>query len=85
MSLIQSEYLIKTIKHTLHYVFASFQGYDMTMTLQTGMPAGTYCDIITGNPGESPCAGATITVGSDGNAEIFISGSSEDPIVAIHV
>ena len=57
----------------------------MTMKLQTGMPAGTYCDIISGNPGESPCSGTTVTVGSDGNAEIFISGSSEDPILAIHV
>ena len=61
------------------------QDYDMNIILQTGMPAGTYCDIISGNHGEFPCSGATITVGSDGNAEIFISGSSEDPIVAIHV
>ena len=57
----------------------------MNVILHTGMPAGNYCDIITGNPGEFPCTGATITVGSDGNAEIFISGSSEDLIVAIHV
>ena len=57
----------------------------MTMKLQTGMPAGTYCDIISGNPGESPCSGTTVTVGSDGNAEIFIAGGSEDPILAIHV
>ena len=57
----------------------------MSETLQTGMPAGTYCDIISGNPGESPCSGSTVTVNSDGTANIYIPGGSEDPILAIHV
>ena len=61
------------------------QDYDMNINLQTGMPAGTYCDVLSGNHGEFPCSGATVTVNANSDAEIFISGSSEDPIVAIHV
>jgi alpha-amylase len=56
----------------------------LTREFQTGMPAGSYCDIISGDPTSSGCSGATITVNSGGGATFSIDASSDDPIVAIH-
>ena len=47
----------------------------MRVTLMTGMPAGTYCNIMDG------CA-TQVRVNSDGTAKIQIS-NSEEPILAI--
>jgi len=60
-------------------------GGTMTETLQTGMPGGAYCDVISGDATSSGCSGATVTVNGDGTATISIDASSDDPIVAIHV
>lgn len=56
----------------------------MDMSFSTGMSAGTYCDIISGNKINGSCTGKTVTVGGDGKARIVIGGSDEDPMVAIH-
>jgi len=60
------------------------ESYDLSVRLQTGMPAGTYCDVISGNPDDAPCP-YSITVDGSGYADIYIRGGSEDPIVAIHI
>jgi alpha-amylase len=52
--------------------------------LQTCLPAGSYCDVISGNKEGGSCSGKTITVNGDGTANISISNEDEDPIVAIH-
>jgi len=41
--------------------------------------------LITGNLQSGSCTGKTITVGSDGQAQISISNTDEDPMVAITV
>ena len=59
---------------------------DLSQTLATGMPAGTYCDIISGDisaDGQS-CTGDYIDVDGSGYAYISLSASSEDPFMAIH-
>ena len=56
----------------------------MTRDFQTGMPAGTYCDIISGNPTSDGCSGNSVTVDGGGWATISIDASSDDPIVAFH-
>jgi hypothetical protein len=53
--------------------------------LQTGLPAGTYCDVISGDKVNSYCSGISVTVNSDGTAYFSISNSAEDPFIAIHV
>ena len=54
--------------------------------LQTGLPAGKYCDVITGQVGrDGRCTGSTIDVHSDGKARISINETAEDPIIAIHI
>ncbi|XP_040560460.1 pancreatic alpha-amylase isoform X2 [Gallus gallus] len=57
----------------------------MNVDLQTGLPAGTYCDVISGQKEGSACTGKQVYVSSDGKANFQISNSDEDPFVAIHV
>ncbi|KAM3914848.1 pancreatic alpha-amylase-like [Leptodactylus fuscus] len=58
---------------------------DMDITLNTGLPAGTYCDIISGQKNGDSCTGKQITVSSNGTANFRISNSDADPFVAIHL
>lgn len=54
-------------------------------TLNTGLPSGTYCDVISGQKQGSACTGKQVQVGGDGRAYFKISNTDEDPFVAIHV
>ncbi|KAM6167492.1 pancreatic alpha-amylase isoform 2-T2 [Erethizon dorsatum] len=58
--------------------------WSLSSTLQTGLPAGTYCDVISGDKVDGNCTGIKIQVSSDGNAHFSISNSAEDPFIAIH-
>ncbi len=51
---------------------------------QTCLPAGSYCDVISGDKVGATCSGKTIVVGTCGTAQISISNTDEDPMVAIH-
>jgi hypothetical protein len=53
--------------------------------LQTSLPGGTYCDVISGEKQESFCTGKTVTVEPDGTAFIQIPESQEDGVLAITV
>jgi alpha-amylase len=61
----------------------------ITQTLQTGMPAGEYCDVISCDNNLPPCGNsgggckATITVDSSGYAT-FTVPNGEDPMIAIY-
>nr|XP_004659121.2 pancreatic alpha-amylase-like isoform X3 [Jaculus jaculus] len=57
----------------------------LSIDLQTGLPAGTYCDVISGDKIDGTCTGIKIQVSGDGRAHFSISNSAEDPFVAIHV
>ncbi|XP_058491554.1 alpha-amylase-like [Solea solea] len=58
--------------------------WEMDVTLNTGMPGGTYCDVISGQKEGNVCTGKQIQVGDDGRAHFQISNTDEDPFVAIH-
>ncbi|GLG97161.1 Alpha-amylase A [Gryllus bimaculatus] len=51
--------------------------------LNTGLPQGTYCDLISGLKSGSSCTGKSVTVGSDGKAYIEIKTSEDDGVLAI--
>ena len=51
---------------------------------QTCLPAGTYCDVISGSKSNGVCTGKTVNVGSDGTADIVILHDEEDGVLAIH-
>lgn len=57
----------------------------MNVNLQTGLPAGTYCDVISGQKEGNECTGKQVYVSGDGTANFQISNTDEDPFVAIHV
>lgn len=59
-------------------------GVDLRQSLQTGLPAGNYCDVATGKK-VGTCTGSTITVANNGVAEIFLSSSAPEGFIAIHV
>ncbi len=58
-------------------------------TLQTGLPAGTYCNVIQGqlNAAQTGCTGGSVVVNSAGQAALSMAanGGSVVPAVAIHV
>ncbi|XP_070797201.1 pancreatic alpha-amylase-like [Pituophis catenifer annectens] len=58
--------------------------WNLTATLQTGLPEGIYCDIISGQKEGNGCTGINIQVHGDGTADFKISNFAEDPFVAIH-
>ena len=53
-------------------------------TLQTGLPAGTYCNVTEGDLTEDGqgCTGGTVSVGNDGMASVFVGPMQA---LAIHV
>ena len=57
----------------------------LNANLNTGLPAGKYCDVISGNYANGSCTGSTVHVGSDGHAQFNINAHSDDPVVAIHI
>lgn len=59
-------------------------GVELNQSLQTGMPAGQYCDIVNGefDKATGACDGPTITVNVDGTANFNISSINAS---AIHV
>lgn len=56
----------------------------LSRTFQTGLPAGSYCDIASGQRSGSSCTGRTITVDGSGNASINLPGNDPDGFIAIH-
>jgi alpha-amylase len=65
-------------------VFNGQYGIDLSQSLQTGLAAGTYCDIATGSKSGSSCTGGSVVVGSNGIANIFLSASVPEGFLAIH-
>ncbi|XP_008853394.1 pancreatic alpha-amylase-like [Nannospalax galili] len=58
--------------------------WSLSAKLQTGLPAGTYCDVISGDKSNGSCTGIEVQVSGDGTAQFSISNSAEDPFIAIH-
>uniref|UniRef100_A0A9J7YNF5 Alpha-amylase C-terminal domain-containing protein n=2 Tax=Cyprinus carpio TaxID=7962 RepID=A0A9J7YNF5_CYPCA len=56
----------------------------LNVTLNTGLPKGTYCDVISGDKSGGSCTGKEVLVDADGRATFSISNTDEDPFIAIH-
>lgn len=57
----------------------------LSRNLQTCLPAGTYCDVISGSKYNGNCSGKSITVSSNGEAFINIYSTDEVPVIAFHI
>jgi alpha-amylase len=56
------------------FVVINKEGGTLSRTFATGLPAGTYCDIIHGDANGSACSGPVVTVDGAGNATISVGG-----------
>lgn len=68
--------------------FIAFNGQynvDLNTWLQTQLPAGTYCDIISGDKVGSSRTGRSATVYADRRAEIILQANALHGVFAIHV
>lgn len=67
--------------------FIAFNGdnYEFKESLQTSLPEGLYCDIISGSKINGTCSGRTIYVNKDGIANINIKNSDNDGVIAVHI
>ena len=69
----------------LAFIAINNDDFAMDVTIQTGLSAGIYCDVNSGDKVNNACTGKSITVNNDGTARIQITYYSEDPIIAIHI
>lgn len=60
-------------------------GDGLSERLQTGLPAGTYCDMATGERVGTRCTGKSVTVGGDGFAQFDLERGSAEQFMAIHI
>ena len=67
------------------FLAVNTESYPMDVRIKTGLPAGLYCDIISGNKINGKCTGRVITVNADSTSNIYISNTVEDPMVAFHI
>ncbi|XP_053101975.1 pancreatic alpha-amylase-like isoform X2 [Hemicordylus capensis] len=58
---------------------------NLSVILQTGLPAGIYCDIISGRKEGNVCTGIQIHIAANGTAHFQINHQAEDPFLAIHI
>ncbi|XP_053247561.1 alpha-amylase 1-like isoform X4 [Podarcis raffonei] len=57
----------------------------LSVTLPTGLPPGTYCDVISGRKEGNLCTGTEIHVAANGTAHFQLNSQTENPFIAIHV
>jgi alpha-amylase len=65
-------------------LFATTLNGDINSSIPTGLPDGTYCDVISGSYENGSCTGKTVTV-SGGQANVQLSSGDSEAAVAIHV
>ncbi|KAG1680673.1 Pancreatic alpha-amylase [Nymphon striatum] len=67
------------------FIVINNDGFALSKTLITGLSQGTYCDIISGDLEGGKCTGKKIYVDSSGKANIYISNTEKDPMMATHL
>ncbi|XP_045772516.1 alpha-amylase-like [Maniola jurtina] len=67
------------------FVVINGDGADLNQTLQTSLPTGKYCDVVSGKKVGNRCSGRKIAVDMNSRAHFFVSQNAEDMHLAIHV
>lgn len=80
-----ADYKIAFSRGNKAFIAMNLESSDINQSLQTGLPAGTYCDIISGDLENGKCTGKSVTVNGDGTANINVCSNCDDPVLAIHV
>ena len=66
------------------FIAFNWEGFSLLETIQTSLPGGSYCDVISGDRVGDSCTGRVIDVNGSGQIVGLLIESGEDPIVAIH-
>lgn len=64
------------------YVAINNSGSTLNRTFATGLPAGTYCDVVGGGVSGGTCTGTAVTVDGSGNATFHVSPGG--PVAIAH-
>lgn len=64
------------------FVAFNREGGELSREFQSSLPAGTYCNVLTGEVIDGKCTGATVDVGADGKLNTTVAPDSG---VALHV
>ncbi|XP_055895484.1 alpha-amylase-like isoform X1 [Biomphalaria glabrata] len=80
-----ADYQIAFSRGDKGFIALNLEGFDVNQNLQTGLPAGRYCDVISGDIENDRCTGKTVEVYNDGTAHINVCSNCDDPVLAIHV
>jgi alpha-amylase len=64
------------------YVAINRGGSELNRTFSTSLPAGPYCDVISGGVSDSGCSGTTVDVSASGTATFTVPANGS---VALHV
>lgn len=67
------------------FIVFNNQAETLNANLQTSLPAGRYCDIISGRNNNGVCTGIAIDVAAGGTANFNLPSSNYDGVIAIHV
>lgn len=67
------------------FIVFNLQTSNLSRTFQTGLSAGTYCDVISGSKSGNSCTGSSISVDGSGNASINLAGNAADGVQAYHI
>jgi len=58
------------------FVAINREATTVSATIPTGLPAGFYCDLLTGGRSQKVCAGASLTVAADGTVKLNLAGNT---------
>ncbi len=67
------------------FIVFNGEGGTLNVNLQTGLPAGTYCDVISGSKDGNSCTGTKITIDGNRKGQFYLPGNADDGVIAIHV
>uniref|UniRef100_A0A336LMX9 Alpha-amylase n=1 Tax=Culicoides sonorensis TaxID=179676 RepID=A0A336LMX9_CULSO len=67
------------------FVVFNGQNDNLSATINTGLPLGRYCDVISGQREGNSCTGIEIVVTENGFARIDLPSFADDGVIAIHV
>jgi alpha-amylase len=58
------------------FVAINREGASVTATIVTGLPLGTYCDVLTGGRNGTVCQGTSLTVGAGGTVQLTLGANT---------
>jgi alpha-amylase len=67
------------------FIAFNLENHDLNARLKTGLSAGVYCDVGSGDKINNKCTGKSVTVGNDGFAWINVKHNEFDGFLAIHI